>query len=53
MLNMLSPSRPLRVGLALVTPSAQAAEILVLGSQGNISGIRDLAAGFEGQAVTR
>jgi molybdate transport system substrate-binding protein len=47
MLNMLSAAAAIAVGIALVAPSTQAAEILVLGSQGNISGIRDLAAGFE------
>src|SRR3954468_16114645 len=36
----------LTVVLGLAAP-AQAAEITVLGSQGNISGIRDLAAAFE------
>jgi len=35
------------IGFALMAQPAQAAEILVLGGQGNISGIRDLAAGFE------
>jgi len=33
--------------VVLVAQPAQTAEIVVLGSQGNISGIRDLAAGFE------
>src|SRR5882724_6786177 len=47
MLNVLSAIAAVAVGIALVTPSTQAAELLVLGSQGNISGIRDLAAGFE------
>src|SRR5215470_12013091 len=47
MLNMLSAVTAVAVGIALVTPSAQAAELLVLGSQGNISGLRDLSAGFE------
>src|SRR2546421_563626 len=47
MLNVLSAIAAVAVGFALAAPSAQAAEILVLGSQGNISGIRDLAAGFE------
>src|SRR5690349_10641269 len=47
MLNMMSAVAAIAVGFALVTPSAQAAELLVLGSQGNISGLRDLAAGFE------
>src|SRR5215475_4260003 len=47
MLNMLSAVAAIAVGFALVTPSAQAAELLVLGSQGNLSGLRDLAAGFE------
>jgi molybdate transport system substrate-binding protein len=45
MLNVLSAVAAIAVGFTLVTPCAQAAEIL--GSQGNISGIRDLAAGFE------
>jgi molybdate transport system substrate-binding protein len=35
------------IGVLAVPNVAHAAEILVLGSQGNISGIRDLAAGFE------
>ena len=35
------------LGFALWQQPAQAAEIVALGSQGNISGIRDLAAGFE------
>src|SRR5439155_1682129 len=47
MLNVLSAVAAVAVGIALVASSTQAAEILVLGSQGNISGIRDLAAGFE------
>jgi molybdate transport system substrate-binding protein len=33
--------------VVLMAQPAQTAEIVVLGSQGNISGIRDLAAGFE------
>ena len=47
MLNILGAVTAVAVGIALVAPSTQAAEILVLGSQGNISGLRDLAAGFE------
>jgi molybdate transport system substrate-binding protein len=47
MLNVLSAIAAVALGFGLMAPSAQAAEILVLGSQGNISGIRDLAAGFE------
>jgi molybdate transport system substrate-binding protein len=35
------------VGIAAPLQPARAAEIVALGSQGNISGIRDLAAGFE------
>ena len=35
------------LGFALWQQPAQAAEIVALGSQGNISGIRDLAVGFE------
>ena len=47
MLNMLSAIAAAAVGFGLMAPSAHAAEILVLGSQGNISGLRDLSAGFE------
>src|SRR5438094_7723825 len=47
MLNLLSAIAAGALGFALLAQPAQAAEILVLGSQGNISGIRDLAAGFE------
>ena len=47
MLNLLSAIAASAFGLALMAQPAQAAEILVLGGQGNISGIRDLAAGFE------
>jgi len=47
MLNLLSAIAASALGFALMAQGAQAAEILVLGSQGNISGIRDLAAGFE------
>src|SRR5262245_62402832 len=47
MLNLLSAIAASALGLALMAQPAQAAEILVLGGQGNISGIRDLAAGFE------
>jgi len=34
-------------GIGAAQQPAQAAEIVILGSQGNISGVRDLAAGFE------
>src|SRR5215475_13742201 len=47
MLKVLSAIAASAIGFALMAQSAQAAEILVLGGQGNISGIRDLAAGFE------
>jgi molybdate transport system substrate-binding protein len=47
MLNLLSAIAASAFGFALMAQPAQAAEILVLGGQGNISGIRDLAAGFE------
>jgi molybdate transport system substrate-binding protein len=47
MSKMLSAIAASALGFALIAQPAQAAEIVVLGSQGNISGIRDLAAGFE------
>src|SRR5215813_4432812 len=47
MLKVLSAIAASALGFALMAQGAQAAEILVLGSQGNISGLRDLAAGFE------
>lgn len=34
-------------GIGAAQQTARAAEIVILGSQGNISGVRDLAAGFE------
>ena len=53
MLNMMSAVAAVAVGFALAVPSAQAAELLVLGSQGNISGLRDLSAGFERASAKR
>ena len=37
----------LAVGIAAAPQPAQAAEIIILGSQGSISGVRDMAAAFE------
>ena len=43
----------LAVGIAAAPQPAHAAELIILGSQGSISGVRDMAAAFERRATTR